>query len=126
MTKEYAEKAKYIWENYVPQRGQADTVQGELLRAIEKLADEAQRNGNLNWDKGHEILIDYIIKTIDESKILDSKRNEQFHNDMNRILKYKSPYVDNDLYDRVVEIVVDFFIKNPEPIPHKYNPELSR
>jgi hypothetical protein len=29
-------------------RGLADTVQGELLRAVEKLRDEAQRNGNVN------------------------------------------------------------------------------
>lgn len=126
MTKEYVEKVKYIWQNLVPPRGQADTVQGELLRAIEKLADEAQRNGNMNWDKGHEILVDYLVKTIDEAKILDDKKSEQFHNDMNRILKYNQPYIENDLYDRVVEIVVDYFVKFPEPIKHNYNSNLHR
>jgi hypothetical protein len=29
--------AAWIWHDLVPKSGQADTVQGELLRAIEKL-----------------------------------------------------------------------------------------
>ena len=52
--KYYAE-AKRLWSTYVPKNGQADTVQGELIRAIEKLRDEVQRNGNGNWDRGHQI-----------------------------------------------------------------------
>jgi hypothetical protein len=45
----YFEEAQDIWKNFVPPSGQAATVQGELLRAIEKLRDEAMRNGNGNW-----------------------------------------------------------------------------
>ena len=52
---EYRELGRFIWQTYVPKRGQAATVQGELLRANEKLRDESQRNGNINWDEGHEI-----------------------------------------------------------------------
>lgn len=126
MTKEYAEKAKYIWQNLVPPRGQADTVQGELLRAIEKLADEAQRNGNVNWDKGHIILVEYIVKTIDEANILDDKKSKQFHKDMHRLLNGNEPYIDDDLYDRVTEIIVDFYTKYPNPIKHEHNPNLYR
>ncbi|MFD3274338.1 hypothetical protein ACE3MS_30040 [Paenibacillus dendritiformis] len=48
----YFNEAKYLWQTYVPKQGQAETVQGELIRAIEKLRGEAQRNGNINWDKG--------------------------------------------------------------------------
>jgi hypothetical protein len=46
----YFEEAKHLWRTYVPKQGQSETVQGELIRAIEKLRDEAQRNGNGNWD----------------------------------------------------------------------------
>jgi hypothetical protein len=53
---EYQDLGKFVWRTYVPKRGQATTVQGELLRANEKLRDESQRNGNINWDEGHEIL----------------------------------------------------------------------
>ena len=33
---QYFDECKYIWKNYVPQAGQADKLQGELLREIEK------------------------------------------------------------------------------------------
>ena len=39
-----------IWRNYVPEAGQSEILQGELLREIEKLREEAQGNGNRNWD----------------------------------------------------------------------------
>ena len=46
----YFEEAKSIWQTYVPKSGQAETVQGELLRAVEKLRDEAIRNGKPERD----------------------------------------------------------------------------
>ena len=30
----YFDECKYIWKNYVPKRGQATNLQGELLREI--------------------------------------------------------------------------------------------
>lgn len=122
--KEYIEKEKYIWETYVPSRGQADTVQGELLRAIAKLQDEAQRNGNGNWNEGHEILANYILEVIEKEKMLDTKTLQQFRHDIARILKFNSPYTEDDLYTRIAHIVVDFYMKYPEPIKHKYNANL--
>jgi hypothetical protein len=35
---------------YVPPQLEADTLQGELLRCIGNLSDEAKRNENMNWD----------------------------------------------------------------------------
>jgi hypothetical protein len=35
------EECKYIWKNMVPKSGQADSLQGELLRQAEKLHHEA-------------------------------------------------------------------------------------
>ena len=37
----YQQEARSLWQTSVPPRGQAATVQGELLRAVEKLRDEA-------------------------------------------------------------------------------------
>ncbi|MFS0907509.1 hypothetical protein AB3N02_31575 [Priestia aryabhattai] len=44
----YFEEAKEIWVKYVPKSGQSGVVEGELIRAIEKLRCEAQDNGNAN------------------------------------------------------------------------------
>jgi len=38
----YLDPRQYIWKNYVPKSFQVQTVVGELLRAMEKLSDEAQ------------------------------------------------------------------------------------
>jgi len=124
--KEYIEKAKYLWKTLVPPRGQADTVQGELLRALASLQDEAQVNGNINWDKGHEILANYILEVIEKAKMLDTNTLQQFRHDIARILKYNSPYTEDDLYTRIAHIIVDFYMKYPEPIKHKYNANLHR
>ncbi len=46
----YGQECRRIWQRLVPPEGQAATVQGELLREIEKLYHEAWGNGNINWD----------------------------------------------------------------------------
>ncbi|MFE4720577.1 hypothetical protein ACFRLW_29995, partial [Streptomyces sp. NPDC056728] len=62
----YADEAGRIWRTYVPKRGQADTVQGELIRAVEKLRDEAVRNGNINWDDGFERLVLFLGRILND------------------------------------------------------------
>lgn len=47
---QYFEECRIIWRNFVPKSGQADSLQGEMLRQIEKLRYEAQNNGNINWE----------------------------------------------------------------------------
>ena len=36
-SQKYFDECKYIWKNYVPTSGQADNLQGELLREIEEI-----------------------------------------------------------------------------------------
>ena len=48
---DYIQKANELWEAYVPESGQAATLQGELLREIEALRTEAQENDNINFDE---------------------------------------------------------------------------
>ncbi|AUC17136.1 hypothetical protein BTO06_15835 [Tenacibaculum sp. SZ-18] len=127
MTKEeYFEKAKFIWQNYVPKSGQAETVQGELLRAVEKLRDEAHRNGNINWDNGHEILGLYVKDTLINSNEFDQETVKQIKSDIQRLLIFEQPYLEDDIYDRLTDRIVDWFIKHPDPVSHELNPDLHR
>lgn len=123
---EYFEKAKFIWQTYVPESGQAETVQGELIRSVEKLRDEAQRNGNGNWDNGHEILSKYVKSILINSKVFNSTEVSQIESDIRRLLDYDNPYLEDDIYDRLTERIVDWYMVNQDPIPHKFNPELHR
>ena len=56
----HLETCKRIWHNYVPESGQSDCIQGELLRQLEGLRNEAQGNGNINWDDNFEFFCNFI------------------------------------------------------------------
>jgi len=122
----YIEIGRFIWQNYVPKSGQADTVQGELLRANEKLRDESQRNGNINWDQGHEILARFILETLQSSSDVSAEAKVQLKRDILRILDYEHPHTEDDLFDRVEKVIFDWYLRNKEPIPRSKNPDLHR
>ena len=123
---DYLEIGRFIWQNYVPKQGQADTVQGELLRAAEKLRDESQRNGNINWDGGHDMLAMYILQTLQSSADVPDDAKLQLGRDIARIRDYRNPYTEDDLFDRVEKVIFDWYLRNKEPIPKAKNPKLSR
>lgn len=54
-----------LWAALVPNEGQADTLQGELIRIAGKLTDEAYRNGNINWDSDCERMWRFVAKHLD-------------------------------------------------------------
>jgi hypothetical protein len=123
----YFAEAKKIWDVYVPKNGQADTVQGELIRAIEKLRDEAQRNANGNWDKGHEFLCSFVRDTLCTSNsAFDSDTAIRIRTDIARIEDYEHPYLEDDIYDRLTDWVVEWCHVHPQPVPHEHNPDLLR
>ena len=69
---EYTERARCIWRDFVPKSGQAEFEQGELLRAVEKLRDEAQRNANANFsEKCHQILLVFLREKLPDNSIFD-------------------------------------------------------
>ena len=122
---EYLKIGQFIWKTYVPKSGQAETVQGELLRAIEKLADEAQRNGNINFNPDcHGILISYIGKYLIDTTLFDKETIIQINKDLDTISKEDEPYTDEDLYDRLRDRIFDWYLKTKTPIPNIKNPKL--
>ncbi len=123
---EYRELGRYVWETYVPKRGQAVTVQGELLRANEKLRDESQRNGNINWDEGHEILAKFLLDTLTESAALNDHARAQLRSDIERVLDFEHPYTEDDLFDRIERALLDWCAAHPDPVPRPSNPALHR
>lgn len=123
---ECLEIGRHIWSNYVPKSGQSETVQGELLRACEKLRDEAHRNGNMNWDNGHEILARYIRSTVGESNDLSREAIGQLNSDIEIVLNYADPKSGNEVFDRIAKAIFDWYVCNEKPIPRAINPDLHR
>ena len=122
---EYLEKGKYIWQNFVPKSGQSEFVQGELVRAIEKLRDEAHRNGNGNFnEKCHGILIEFLRKKLNDTEVFDKKTIAQINNDLDRLNIEDQPYTDDDIYDRIGDRIVDWYLYFGDEIKHEKNSEL--
>ena len=122
---EYFEEAKKIWKSFVPKAGQADTVQGEMLRAVEKLRDEALRNGNCNWDEGFDILLSYLEDKLADQKVYSPESVEVTNKIMKRLRNFDYPYLEDDLYDDLGDKVVEYF-KFYGSQPHGENPNLNR
>ena len=73
----YADECNYIIENFISESGQANCLQGELLRECEKLRHEAQVNGNYNWDKWFEYFCDHIRESLVEQVFFSTEEKQK-------------------------------------------------
>lgn len=131
--------ARWIWKTLVPKTGPASFVQPEVLRAIEKLRWEAQGNGNINWDDRFEMLLDYIEESLTSKSCFSSESKSEIRRDLDRLRNFLSPneltddsqipelpYVEDDLYDRLTDHLIEFCRDHPQLIPYTPDPEQYR
>lgn len=121
----YGKEASALWNKYVPKNGQAGTVQGELIRSIGRLRDEAWRNGNINWGKNHVILARYLRDTLIESGLFDRGTVEEIKRDIERVMDFENPEVEHEAWGRLTDHVVEWSFAHPDPIAREHNPELT-
>ena len=122
----FPDEARHIWETYVPDRGQADTVQGELLRVVEKLRWEAQENGNQNWDEHFDALVRFLEDTLLGSALFEDDALEELRADLARVRDVDRPETGDELYDRFEDRVVEWARAHPDPVPRPHDPTLRR
>jgi len=102
------DEARRIWTEQVPPRGQSYTVQGELLRGVEKLRWEAQNNGNINWSDQFEDLASFIEQTLVESGDFDVAAAAEIRADIARLRNFDEPETNDAPYDRLSDRVVEW------------------
>ena len=144
----YSKECSYIMNELVPQRGQAESLQGELLREIEKLRYEAQTNGNQNWDEWFEFFCGHIRDKLCEQSFFtyEEKQNisdimelfrscgdyvinvvfnddlpEDYPIDIDRIA-----YVDDDLYDYIADKIGQMHVELGQLVKYEKNPDMYR
>ena len=118
-----------LWESLVPSEGQADTLQGELIRVAGKLTDQAFRNGNMNWDAEHEKLWRFVGRHLDDSKTFSEEDRKLIREKIDEIIRdNETPDLSGDgcCYYIISERVVDWCMANPTPIPRQKDPNLIR
>ncbi|MEQ1565518.1 MAG: hypothetical protein ABMA64_07770 [Myxococcota bacterium] len=72
------------FRQWVPDRGQAETVSGEVLRAVARLAGEWRRNGNGNWGPMFEDLVDTLRDALLDEPAL-APRHAEIQRDLDRV-----------------------------------------
>ncbi len=142
----YFDECKYIWKNYGPKSGQANNLQGELLREIEEIRCEAQDDGNINWDDNHSYFCDFISKKLLEQSIFSSIEKEEITLIMSYIKECgmyaqkfysgeipeneadmdKIAYTNDNLYDIICDKTGQLQKENSEPIPYEKNNAIKR
>jgi len=92
-------KVYKIWNEMVPREGPAPTVQGELLRSIEKLREEAQQHANTHYRKTHKRMAVFLRDTLIGSGIFDKTEKERIRSEAGRLMRAGKPVVDDQLYE---------------------------
>jgi hypothetical protein len=105
----YENDFRRIWKEHVPPSGQSNTVEGELVRAIEKLCDEALRNGNGNWDDGHERLLAYVRAKLLDPALFTPETLSQTAETLDLISDPDTPWLDPEPYDELIDRAIEYF-----------------
>jgi hypothetical protein len=103
-------------------------VQGEVIRCIGKAADEAYRNGNLNWESGYERLIRFLATTLDDTRTFTAEERQRVRTAAQAIIaNFESPDLSgrSSPYYYLTEMAVRWCLAHPEPLPHKADPTLG-
>ena len=95
------------------------------MRAVEKLRDEAIRNGNQNWDPGFGLLLSFL-----ESKLLDKTVYPEAtlaitRATLARLRDFDRPCLDDEQYDQLGDRVVEY-LQYYGTQRHLKNPKLRR
>jgi len=125
----WVDEFQRLWNELVPRRGQASTLQGELVRITGKLTDQAYRNGNMNWDADHERMWRFVGDHLDDPDAFNEDERAAIRTAIAKIID------DHDIpdlsghgscYYLISECVVNWCLAHPESIPHKLDPGLER
>jgi hypothetical protein len=128
----YEKEYQELWNRLVPESGQADTVQGELVRVIGRLGSEFDRNGNCNWDRGFRLYTNFLYKYLRDTSVFDEGTIRQIETDIQEIRDFGSHKKDlvydegEDAFDRITDRVVEWCQQHPKLIKREVNPKLRR
>jgi hypothetical protein len=114
-----------LWRRLVPASGPAGTVQGEVIRCVGRLADEAYRNGNANWANGFEGMVRFAARTLDDPATFDDAERRAIREAADSIVAgADAPDLSGRAgpYYRLTEMAVRWCLAHPEPLPREADP----
>jgi hypothetical protein len=116
----YQREYDALFDLLVPQLGEAESLQGELVRAIRKLESDYYRNGSENFFPNHRGLATLLRKHLRLKSIFDEATIRQIETDIETMKQHGRGYVDyeegEDCYDRITDRVVEYCRARPKLI----------
>jgi ankyrin repeat protein len=104
----FKEAYRALFVELVPPRGEAPTLQGELVRVSHKLWDEAMRNGNGNFDHPHRAMAEVLDTVPDET--FESPRRAEI---LQAVRAVQKGSLDDDAHRRVAHAVLEWCVAHP-------------
>ncbi len=102
-----------LWELLVPGRGQANTVQGEVIRISGRVAREVMDNGGMNWDNEYRKMLKYLLDCFAEGNLLTEKELKEAQY-IGKLISHSGEADDEP--ERLMELAVKWVAQNTEPI----------
>lgn len=116
----YQKEYDTLFDLLVPRSGEAESIQGELVRAIRKLESDYYRNGSANFFPHYRGLATFLRKHLRLKSIFDTATIEQIEKDIETMKEHGRGYVDynegEDCYDRITDRVVEYCRARPNLI----------
>lgn len=106
----------------VPASGPAETVQGEVIRAVNRLAGEERQNGSFNWygDDYYKNLAKFLAVTLPDASVFDEESENRISFDIQVVLEHgkgwSCPGIDV-VFGRLLEDAVAYCEGLPELVP---------
>jgi hypothetical protein len=112
-----------FWEVLVPEAGEANSIQGEILRAVGRLAGEDRRNGCVNWDKFYEDMVEFLRTQLPNQRVFNAAQHERILQDLDAVLLNGREGIPHEVirvvFGRLIEDAAEYCRACPEPAPIK-------
>lgn len=112
--KTWQSKFDEIWQAFVPAKGVAKCVQGEIVRVTGRLEHEILDNGGINWDEDFRAMSGALAQYFAQGEFAPSLREEAIN-----LARKISRNSDEELLYRVAELAVAWVEANPLPVALK-------
>lgn len=112
---QYPAIARKIWRESSAPPGQPSPA-SQLLTAVETLREEAQQHGNAAYGKRHKRMAVFVRDTLVKSGIFDKATTDRIRAATASLMKTSKPYLQDDLYDQLVDLICVFYIQRSAPV----------
>ena len=125
--KAFALKFARLHHVLVPDCGAATSLQGEILRSVDRLAGEERRNGNLNWSKGYSQFVRFLRDTLLDQHAFDEARRSELSAQLDTIERHANDPADIQRIDRafasLIRAAVDYHTRHSSLTPYTASPD---